>query len=95
MYNVFYTKDKRIFIIPNHYGHSLRVVKDILNFARTVLEVEIPEDDKIDIQVLAGPRWKGILSIEFTVPELTNTLTAYREAMFLSRSSGLWEWLKY
>lgn len=87
--NVYYTKAGKVFLVQNHYDKSLRVIKDTLKYAKKIgLTVPKSEDD-ITIQVLAGPKYKGVMSIEF------NSKTNPTTGTFLTEDSGLWDWLKY
>ena len=86
--NVYYDTTGKVYLVPNHYHKSLKVVKDILKYAQTI-GITVPKnEDDITMQVLAGPKYKGIISVEF------QSKTKPTRGHFLEKDSGLWEWLR-
>jgi len=56
---------KCVYLVPNHYGRSLKYIKDTLEWAKTQ-GLTVPTDDsKIQFEILAGDRHARMLSIEF------------------------------
>lgn len=52
------------YIVPNHYNHSLKYIKETLNWAKTK-GLTVPDDNFITFEVLRGDVHSGMLSIEF------------------------------
>lgn len=63
--NVFYSPiNGSVYLVPNHHSHSLQYVEDTLEYAKTI-GLTVPEKKDIKFEVLAGRRYKRMLSIEF------------------------------
>ncbi len=58
-------KNLHVYIVPNHYDHSMQYVKETLKWAKEK-GLTIPSDDKIKFEVLASNVHKRMLSIEFS-----------------------------
>lgn len=89
--NVYYTKNGdgcNVYLVQNHYDKSIKVIKDTLKYAKSI-GLTVPHEASIQIQVLAGPKYKGVMSVEF------NSKTKPTKGTLLERNSGLWDWLKY
>lgn len=76
-----------VYIIPNHYNHSVQYILNTIEFAKTIST--IPDIDNIKVEVLAGVRYSKMLSIEYT------NITKPTQGMELTKDSGIWEWLVY
>lgn len=88
--NVFYTEEGQIYLVPNHYSHSLAYFKEALEYAESI-GLTLPDDSEIRVEVLAGRRYARKLSIEFKSETLPNESIGFK----LTPDSGLWEDLKY
>ena len=78
--------------MQDNYSHSLRRIKETLEYLKT-LGITIPDDEDISIQILKGQRYNGVMSIEFT--STTLPIEDEKQIWKLEDGSGLWEWLKY
>lgn len=91
-YNVFYNSvgngSYNVYIIPEHYSHSQGYINKVVKYAKTISTVPRSAFDR-RVEVLAGPRYKGMLSLEY------NSKTKPKVGMLLKKDSGLWSWLKY
>lgn len=90
-YNVYYSDNLngsfKVYIIPNHYGHSLGYIKKVLAYAKTITAV--PIDNLVTVEVLSGEKYKNMLSLEF------DSTTKPKTGMLLAKDSPIWSWLKY
>jgi hypothetical protein len=89
--NVLYYKTVEgfnMYFVPNHYSHNLKYIEDTLEYAKSI-NCTLPAKDQIKVETLAGDRWKGMLSVEFT------SITKPSEGMELTKDSGLWRSLLY
>ena len=88
--DLYYTEEGNIIIVSNNYDHSLKHIDLVLELAPT-FGLTLPDRKDIEIRTLAGPRYKGMTSVEF------KSVTKPNEGVgtLLTRKSGLWEWLKY
>jgi len=64
MYVYFNPKSKRVYLVPNHYGRSLKYVKDTLKWAKEN-GMTTPSDEGINLEVLSGERNARMLCVEF------------------------------
>ncbi len=64
IYHWKYESKTRVCIVPNHYSHTLKYIKETLEKAKS-WGLTIPKDEDIQFEVLAGDRHKRMLSIEF------------------------------
>jgi hypothetical protein len=91
-YNIFYNSvgngTYNVYIIPDHYSHSQGYINEVVKYAKTISTVPRSAFDR-RVEVLAGPRFKGMLSLEY------NSKTKPKKGMLLKKNSGLWDWLKY
>jgi len=91
---IFYTKENRIYAVQDNYSHSLARIESTLNYLKS-FGIKLPKKDDITIQVLAGPRYKRTMSVEFTaknnVLPLVSNCTQFT---LLEENSSLYEWLK-
>lgn len=89
-YNLYYTESGKAYIVNDNYNHSLRTIDMMVEFAES-MDIKLPEREDIKIEVLGGPRYKGIMSLEFTA-ELSEK---FKSAAFkLEDKSPLYEWLQ-
>jgi len=86
--NVYYTEQGQVYLIPNHYSHTLEYIDSVLEYAKTI-GLTLPERKDIRVEVLTDPRYRRMLSVEF------NSITKPNTGMLLTPNSGLWEWLTY
>jgi len=90
--HVFYNPEtESVFLVQDNYSHSVRLIQDTIRYASSIGLI-VPGLDEIQVNILAGVRFKGCMSIEFksaTPPE------KQRKHSILTKDSGLWEWLKY
>lgn len=86
--NVYYNDSGKVYLVPNHYNHSLEYVDSVLEYAKTI-GLTIPDRKDITIQVLRGEKYYGMLCVEFksiTKPDVGN-------GWFLKENSGIYDWL--
>lgn len=88
--------NNKVFLIQDNYSHSLALIKATLKYAKSI-GLTVPDEDDITIEILGGPRFKRVMSIEFisdTKPNLPKNKE--NEGYWkLTRNSGLWDWLVY
>ena len=65
VYHAAVEKGTRVYIVPNHYNHSLKYIKETLEKAKN-WGLTIPDDGEITFEVLKGDTHSGMLSVEFT-----------------------------
>lgn len=65
IYHTKTTDGTRVYIVPDHYNHSLEYIKETLEEAKS-WGLTIPKDENIRFEVLKGDRHSRKLSIEFT-----------------------------
>ena len=76
----------RTYIVPDNYCKTLAYIKEIVAQCPN-WNITPPEDEKIEIRILAGERHKRCLSVEFI--STTEPNTGYK----LEINSPLYEWL--
>ena len=86
--NIFYTESNQIFLISNNYNHSLDYIDRVLKYAKKI-GLTLPDRLDIRVEVLAGDRYRKMLSIEF------ESKTKPIEGTLLTKDSGFWDCLKY
>lgn len=91
MTHIYYNpKTNNVYIVPNHYCHTLAYIEEALNWAKEK-GLTIPTNKKnITIQILAGIRHRRMLSIEFK----SSTKPNY-DYIDLDKYPHMFEYLKY
>ena len=91
---IYFTKENRIYAVQDNYSHSLKRIESTLSYLKS-FGIKLPKKDDINIEILAGPRYKRTMSVEFTAKnDVLPLLTNKSNSCILDPESGLWEWLK-
>lgn len=83
----------KIFLVQDNYSHTVSILKRTLEFAKDSLKLTIPDEEDISIEVLGGPRHKGVVCIEFFSDTKPLDLGYHNTPCELTNDSGLWQWL--
>jgi len=87
--NIYYyliTDGYRVYVVPNHYSHSVQYILNTIEFAKTICTVPVLEET--NVEVLGKPKYDKMMSVKFT------SKTKPIQGIELTKDSGLWEWLK-
>lgn len=86
----------KVYMVQDNYSHSLKLINATLEYAKQI-GLTVPDDDEITIEILGGPRYKRVMSIEFTSKTKPNLPKNQENGGYweLTRNSGLWDWLVY
>lgn len=86
--DVYYNKNGHVYLVENTYDKSLTKIDRVLEYAKTI-GLTIPEREDIKVEVLAGERYKRMLSVEF------KSKTKPTKGEFMDDNSPFWRWLQY